>query len=158
MLKKSLADNEIPSDGRPSIPVQASFEGVVFAAIAAVDQVAQAVNSALKLGLAPGELFEEASKAIEASLPEFRAWREQPIGIDLRRIRTRMAHYSYRKVPAKGLIWEVETANEGFNGSRELSAYAEAAVSYSREMEKLLGSLEEVLARRTQAASPTSNS
>lgn len=147
VLEEQLAQNDFPLDGRPPISVQASFEGVVFAVIAAIDQVAQAVNSALKLGLSSGELFEGVTKEIEVRVPEFRSWRNDPMGLDLRRLRTRMAHYSYQKRSAK-LIWEVESANEAFVGSRELASYAKAAVAYAHTLESFLDSLTRGLSSR----------
>lgn len=52
-LKHALANCSPPHDGRPDIPVQAFFEGAVVAAVSAIDQIAQAANSALGWGWAP---------------------------------------------------------------------------------------------------------
>src|SRR4051812_34794980 len=78
-LKRRLAENAYPGDGRPPIPVQACFEGVVIASVAAIDQVAQAANSALGLGLSPGKLFEGAAKEISSRIPDFQRWRDDPL-------------------------------------------------------------------------------
>lgn len=59
-----------PFSERPQIPVQAHFEGVVVATGAAIDQVAQAANSAWKLGLKPSDLFNGTSLEIEKRIPD----------------------------------------------------------------------------------------
>jgi hypothetical protein len=144
-LDRALSQTYPGANGRPPIVVQAFFEGVVIAVIAAIDQVAQATNSALRLGLLPGNLFERAFQEIEALVPEFKAWRENPIGVDLRRVRTRMMHYSYMKSPSGQPSWKVESANDNYRGSRELSHYAKAAVEYADELRILSGKLENAL-------------
>ena len=75
-LRLALADCKAPHDGRPDIATQAFLEGVVVAAVSAIDQVAQAANSALRLGLSSGNLFAGASPEIESRVPEFKEWRE----------------------------------------------------------------------------------
>jgi len=133
-------------DGRPSIPIQAYFEGTIVATIAAIDQVAQAVNKALSLGLSSCNLFDGASSEIGRRVPAFNDWREQPIGIDLRKLRVRMVHYSYDKSSNGGAKWLVETANDHYAGARDLSAYADAAVAYGRELGVIADKLKESLA------------
>lgn len=132
-------------DWRPSIPVQASFEGIVVSVVSAIDQVAQAANSAWKIGAAPGELFQRASAAIEVQIPNFRLWREQPIGLDLRRLRTRMVHYSYDKSAAGGQAWHVEETGSGYSHSREIGSYSEAAIAYAHELARLADELDDLL-------------
>jgi hypothetical protein len=56
-----------------------------------------------------------------------------------------MVHYSYTKSAHGQPSWKVESANEKYEGSRELSDYAIAAVAYSKELEGLLGKLENAL-------------
>ena len=133
-LKTVLGQGCSTFTDRPNIPTQAFFEGTVVATVSAIDQVAQAVNSALNLGLAPGNLFAGASPEIESRVPAFKDWKIQPIGIDLRRLRTRMVHYSYIKSSNGDLEWQVETGSPNYTGARDLSAYAEAAVAYGREL------------------------
>lgn len=151
-LKHALDNCPPPHDGRPDIPTQAFFEGVVVASVSAIDQVAQAANSALGLGLGPGNLFEGASPEIEHRTPEFKAWREQPIGRDLRRLRVRMVHYSYGKSPTGEPSWQVEVADATYAGSRELLAYAQAAVAYAQELAAIAGRLQQSLAASNPAA------
>jgi hypothetical protein len=134
-----------PHDGRPDVPTQAFFEGLVVASIAAVDQVAQAANSALDLGLSGGNLFEGAAPQIESRVPEFRCWRTKPIGLDLRRLRVRMIHYSYEKSAAGDPSWQVEIANPAYTGSRDLLAYANAALEHFRELAVIARKLETAL-------------
>lgn len=143
-LDDFLKRGETPNDGRPPIAVQASFEGVVIAVVAAIDQVAQAVNSALGLRLPPADLFQGASREIEARVPEFKEWRENPLGIDLRRVRTRMMHYSYRKTAAAP-TWDVEVGTVDFKGLRDLSSYAKAAVTYAGALKALVEKVEKNL-------------
>jgi hypothetical protein len=120
----------------PSIPIQAQFEGVIVSVMAAVDQVAQALNSALALRLSPAKLVEGAFGHLQ-TIPQMDAWFTEPIGRDLRRIRVRMVHYSYAKTQ-QGLVWVVESADTDFKGSRELLAYAKSAVVYGSKPQSLL--------------------
>jgi hypothetical protein len=66
---KMLRDTAAGADGLPPIPVQAHFEAVVFSVIAAVDQVAQAVNSALTLRLDPATLVQVAFDRLSKGEP-----------------------------------------------------------------------------------------
>ena len=125
----------------PPIPVQAHFEGVLVSVIAAIDQVAQGVNSALDLGAQPSKRVKIAFEKIIRLLPKVRKWYDNPLGVDLRRIRTRIAHYSYKKTP-KESYWVVESASTHYKGNRELVAYSIAAVNYIECLEKLLPELE----------------
>jgi hypothetical protein len=154
-LHTALRDDHVDHGYRPSISVQAFFEGVITAVISAADQVAQTANSALKLGSGRGDgnLFDVASPEIEARVPRFKEWREQPIGVDLRRLRARMVHYSYKKSPAADLNWHVETTGSDYTGARDLYSYASAAVSYARELGGLADQLQESLAASGSAAS-----
>ncbi len=145
-LKLVLSQCYSPFTSPPPIPVQAFFEGTVVATVSAIDQVAQAANSALDLSLGSGDLFDGASPEIESRVPAFKGWREQPIGLDLRRLRTRMVHYSYTKSSNGDFTWQVETANSNYTGARDLSAYAEAAVAYGRELGVIADELKQSLA------------
>jgi len=151
-LNVALVNCRPPHDGRPEIPTQAFFEGAVVATVSAIDQVAQAANSALGLRLRAANLFDGASPEIEQRVPEFRAWREQPIGRDLRRLRTRMVHYSYGKSSSGNPSWQVEVADRNYTGSRELFAYAQAAASYAQELGAIASKLQQSLAVSNQAA------
>lgn len=154
-LHTALRDNHIDHGYRPSIAVQAFFEGVVTAVISATDQVAQTANSALNLGAGRGEknLFDVAFPEIEARVPGFKEWREQPIGLDLRRLRTRMVHYRYEKSPRADRNWHVESTGSDYTGARDLRSYASAAVAYARELDVLADQIQESLANAGSAAS-----
>lgn len=152
-LKIVLAQDRGSNTGRPDIPAQAFFEGAVVATVAAIDQVAQATNSALSLGLGPGDLFDGASSEIEKRVPEFKDWREHPIGRDLRRLRTRMVHYSYTKSSNGEPTWQVEVAYNNYTGPRDLSAYADAAIAYVRELGVIAEKLKESLTADSTSAS-----
>lgn len=117
----------------PPIPIQAYFEGVVLSVIAAIDQVAQAANYGFSLHLNSGNLVEKAFAALIVEIPGLQTWYNNTFGVDLRRIRTRMAHYSYEKTPL-ALVWVIESANSGYTGSRDLKSYAETALKYGIEL------------------------
>lgn len=154
-LHRALHDDHVDHGYRPSIAVQAFFEGVITAVISATDQVAQTANSALKLGAGSsnGNLFDVASPEIEARVPGFKAWREQPIGLDLRRLRTRMVHYSYKKSPNADRNWHVEATGSDYAGPRDLYSYVSAAATYARELGALADQLQESLAANDSTAS-----
>lgn len=152
-FKIVLGQYQGPFDSSPTIPIQAYFEGTIVATVSAIDQVAQAVNSALNLHLEPRNLFEGASREIESLVPTFKAWRDQPIGLDLRRLRTRIVHYSYVKSFNGDFKWHVETANHDYTGARDLSAYTEATVAYGRELAGIVAKLKELLETSNTTAS-----
>jgi hypothetical protein len=139
----------------PGIPVQAFFEGVITAVISAADQVAQAANSALKLraGHDGRSLFDVASPEIESRVPSFKHWKDQSIGVDLRRLRTRMVHYSYEKSPNTDRNWYVESTDSGYTGSRDLLSYASSAVTYAKELALLANQLQDSLSSCQPTAS-----
>jgi hypothetical protein len=110
--------------------------------MAAVDQIAQATNSARNLRLPPTELVEKAFNVLGDAVPAINSWYKERIGVDLRRIRTRAVHYSYVKNATKD-NWAVESAgNRDYGGSRELLAYASAAVDYGEQLGLLLRDIE----------------
>lgn len=61
---RQLLDSGQASSDSPPVPVQAHFEGVIVSLIAAVDQVAQAVNSARQLGLRQTDLVQKDVRAV----------------------------------------------------------------------------------------------
>lgn len=133
------------SDKQPPVPVQAHFEGVVVCVLAAIDQVAQAVNSACGLHLRTADLVERAFARASLEVPDVAKWFKDPIGRDLRRVRTRMVHYSYAKLPNLSQ-WLVEDAGTEYTGSREVLEYARAAVRYGHELRQLAIEIAAVLA------------
>jgi hypothetical protein len=129
-LAKAHREVEQPST-LPSTPIQAYFEGVVISSMAAVDQVALGVKKALGLRLPTDDLVSGAFAEVGKALPEVESWFNDPIGRDLRRIRTRIVHYSYSKSGGTGCRWVVEGADTQYEGSRELLDYAKAAATYA---------------------------
>jgi hypothetical protein len=115
--------------------------------MAAVDQVAQAVNSAWQLRLNSSNLVEKAFTTLAEHLPEIGDWFSEQIGRDLRRLRVRMVHYAYAKTP-QGPGWIVESAGTGFSGSRDLVAYANSAAEYGERLRRLLPRVEQEVAYR----------
>lgn len=154
-LHTALRNDHTDHGDRPSIAVQAFFEGVITAVISATDQVAQTANSALKLGAGRGRrsLFDVASPEIEARVPGFKEWRKQPIGVDLRRLRARMVHYSYVKSPSADRNWHVEPTGSDYTGARDLFTYASAAATYASELGVLADQLQESIATGDSATS-----
>ena len=144
-LREVVGDHTASSGSAPAIAVQAHFEGVVVAVMAAVDQVAQAVNSAWQLHLNSSNLVEKAFTTLAERLPEIGDWFREQIGLDLRRLRVRMVHYAYTKTPQES-HWIVESAGTGFSGSRALVAYATSAIEYGERLRSLLLRIEQELA------------
>ena len=126
LLRGQRHGTEVP------IPIQAHFEGAVVASIAAIDKVAQAVNSALKLRTRSSDTFEKAFTEIRHIEPVDKWYRNQ-FGRDLRRIRVRIAHYSYTK-DFTGVHFTVEDSQTNYNGPREILAYARASLEYSGQL------------------------
>jgi hypothetical protein len=146
-LQRVVADHSTSFKSAPSIPVQAHFEGVVVSIMAAVDQVAQAVNSAWQLRLHSADLVEKAFTALAEHLSEIDDWFREPIGRDLRRLRVRIVHYAYEKKPLReeGPYWSVESAGTEYSGSRELLSYAIGTVEYGRRLRELLPCIKQEL-------------
>ena len=92
-LVRALEEDAESIEPGPSIPVRVQFEGTIKSVVAAIDQVAQGVNSGLGLWLKPNKLFKGAFGAI-VEVPGVVAWVGKPIGRDLRIIRSRMVHYA----------------------------------------------------------------
>jgi hypothetical protein len=140
LLQGPRARTEVP------IPIQAHFEGALVASIASVDKVAQAVNSALKLGASPSKTFEKGFAEIRGIKP-VDEWYQNPFGRDLRRIRARIAHYSYTK-DFTGVHFFVEGADTSYEGPREILAYARSASEYTSQLCALIPSVISLLERR----------
>jgi hypothetical protein len=140
-LKKENTSTASGTPEAPSISVQAHFEGVIVSVEAAVDQVAQAVNEARRLGLKQDKLVDQCFASLADAIPQIGIWYKEPLGRDLRRIQARMIHYSYAKTP-QGPRWVVESAGTSFEGSRELVAYANTAVDYFERLKSLLPQVE----------------
>lgn len=143
-LLDGLQANEVPQDGMPGVPVQAHFEGLVVSVMAAVDQVAQAINSGLRMSLPPDQLVDAAFNEIGEAVPDLKRWYEESIGRDLRRIRTRMIHYSYLKLQGDS-GWTVEPVGIDYPGSRELKEYSAEAIRYGERLVATFDALQQRL-------------
>ena len=154
-LRTALGNDRTADGNRPGIAVQAFFEGAITAVVSATDQVAQTANSALKLGAGRDKrsLFDVASPEIEARVTGFKEWREQPIGVDLRRLRAKMVHYSYEKSPSADRHWHVQATGTEYTGARDLLAYASAATAYAHDLGVLADQLQKSLTAGNSAAS-----
>lgn len=144
LLEQELAGSKSASAATPSIPVQAHFEGAIVSVMAAVDQVAHAYVTGLGLKgnkVKEDKLFERAFTPLAEVLKDIDSWMKDPIGRDLRRIRTRIVHYSYGKTPV-GPCWVVETAGTDYHGSRELLKYASAAVEFGERLGAIIPQIE----------------
>ncbi len=146
-LREAVKDHSHDSNEAPSIPIQAHFEGVVVSIMAAMDKVVEAVISAWKLP--PVDQKDRVKNALEPlalRVPKLKDWLGEEIGRDLRRIRTRIVHYTYRKTPYEE-GWFVESAGTKFSGSRELIAYTKSAVEHGKCLQELLPRIKEEIAK-----------
>jgi hypothetical protein len=134
-LRRELSSPELQGDAVPPIPVQAHFEGVLVTLPSAENQLAEAAKIALGLDLPEGRVLKGGMQQLGRLVPEIRVWSGHEIVKDLRHIRNRIIHYCYLKDPeARDHRWRVESADTHFAGSRELLAYASAAVEHGRRL------------------------
>ena len=70
---------------------------------------------------------------LSKGIPHVAEWFNEPIGIDLRRLRTRMMHYAYTKTCGSP-GWVVEPTKSAFTGSRELNDYSASAADYATRL------------------------
>jgi hypothetical protein len=117
------------------VAVQAHFEGVLFAFVAAADQVAEAINLGMKLGLRrPNSNLKRVLEAMPPSPIQSRlsGWHDAPIAADVRDLRVRATHHHYAKTPSgpRTLVAQEPTRRKPYGGSRELVSYGEAAVTH----------------------------
>jgi hypothetical protein len=137
------------SEGRlePTIPVQAHLEGILFAFVAAADQVAEAINLGMKLNRGNPTL-QEALEAIPRSPIRSRLfrWHQAPIAADVRDLRRRAIHHHYAKNPSgPTLVVQEPTGARPYGGSRDLVSYGEAAVTHVRQLREELDGLKDCL-------------
>lgn len=147
-LQRELTSISRNQSSLPPIPIQAHCEGVIVSVIAAVDQVAKATKSALRLRLGEQDLVTGAFGSLAQTMPGVKSWFNEPIGHDLRRIRVRMIHHTYVKT-RQGYRWSIGSADTNFEGPRELLAYTESAVRYGERLRDLLPLIEDQIAKRT---------
>ena len=136
---EALLNGRSATGSEPSIEVQAHFEGLLFAAVAAEDQLAETINIGLKLELGHPSL----QKVLEAArgwdlAGNLNRWRQERIAADYREVRRLMTHHWSRKT-ARGPIIEVQEVARGeYPGDRELSSYARAVVAQLDRLGEIL--------------------
>lgn len=145
--KRSMDPAQAPD--QPPVAVQRNFESIIGSAVAAIDQVAQATNSALRLRAKPQELFDKAFGELSRSVPALGKWRDRRLGVDLRRIRVKAFHYHYGKRFSG--MWEVQDTGAGYLGNRELPEYSQAVVRYIEKLVSFLPQIEMALRAHIEA-------
>lgn len=130
-----------PAEGsQPSMPQQASFEGVITTFVAATEQVAGAIHVATGGSGSSHELTRMLERMQASPIrDELKQWNRHPIVRDVREIRNRSAHRYYSKAGT-----EVQKPPRGtaYTGSRGLVPYCSVAVSHLECLTPLLGQLQ----------------
>lgn len=129
------------------IPVQAHFEGVLYAFIAACDQVAEGINLGLGLGWGRS-YFDRAIRMVPTAAvrESLRHWNDAAITADVRAVRKLCTHHHYDKTPT-GNGWIVDVANvNAYAGSRELVMYCTATVEHLNLLGPLIDEIGQLLA------------
>ncbi|MDA8358845.1 MAG: hypothetical protein M0Z95_21690 [Actinomycetota bacterium] len=125
-----------------TVAVQAHFEGVLYALVAAWDKTEEGINLQFSLGLAQDDLHDALKEMPKSRLRSslFKLY-QSAIAADVRSIRRLAVHHSYKKTP-RGPQLEVELpTGKAYGGSRTLIVYANAAVSHLESLEPLLDQL-----------------
>jgi gamma-glutamylcyclotransferase (GGCT)/AIG2-like uncharacterized protein YtfP len=127
----------------PAISVQAHFEGILLAAAAVGDQLAELINLVLDL-----DLVNPVMDQVIPRLPKSRVrdrvvrWHNRPITADVRELRRLVAHHWSKKTPS-GPVIEVQRVLKGhYSGPRDLMLYAEAVVEHLNDLREMLPDLE----------------
>ena len=128
-----------PRGEQVPIAVQAHFEGILHAFIAAWDQVREAINIAFSLDLGRhGRAVEEMPESpLRTSLHD---WERVRIALDARDIRKRATHHHYVKTPG-ALRVEVQPPAlpvQPYGGPRDLVEYGKAVVDHATRLRLLL--------------------
>jgi hypothetical protein len=113
------------------VATQAHFEGVLYAFIAAGDQVAELLNLGFNLGLGHANLWGIIKVMPDSALRDrLSTWQETPIAVDARGLRRRATHHHYRKTPLGSRLEAQEIQGSPYQGSRILDEYAQAVVAH----------------------------
>mgnify|MGYP002335898875 CR=1 FL=1 len=136
---EKLLQGEAAMGSEPAIDVQAHFEGVLFAAVAAEDQLAEAINIGLALDLGHASLAKVLAAANRWEMTgELDRWRQRSVAADYREVRRLMTHHWSRKT-VKGPVIEVQEVMRGeHRGNRELGAYSRAVVEHFERLRAIL--------------------
>jgi hypothetical protein len=160
MLKACYPLTPDPVDPRsPDIKAQAYFEGVLYAYIAASDQLEGAIKTGYGVRFTREEhgdrqVFLEHAIA-KIPNPQLRDalnnWQGNPIRRDAKEVRNSATHSYYGKRRGAG-EWEVDNprrnrSGRGYTGDRGLAQYCHQVVEHARELAPLLDQLEADLDR-----------
>ena len=147
---KVLEETILTSDQIP-VAARANFEALLFAFVAACDQVAEALNIGLGLGLANPNLQDaiNATPALTAeTLSDLTGWFQEPIASDARRIRRRAAHHHYvKRIEEAGYFVDAPPDGTSYHGSRLLVDYARAVLGHFRKLAQLINDVRSELER-----------
>ena len=133
-LEEALTESSHPT------VVQAHFEGVLQATIAAADQLAEAISRRLALALDNANL-QMAAEAMPTSTVRkaLFKWIQRPIGADVRELRRRATHHYYWKTrggPRPSVQRPVDA--KPYGGPRDLVSYGQAVVAYAESLTQLI--------------------
>ncbi len=129
-----------------TIPVQAHFEGVLTAAVGASDQLAEALNIGLDLGVSQANLGRVLKLMSHSSLRErLEQWHQRPIAADYREVRRLVTHHWSVKTVEGPQIEVQPVPRRGYGGPRDLGSYTRAAVEHLAELEGLLPAVHETV-------------
>jgi hypothetical protein len=155
------------------IDVQAHFEGILYAYVAATDQIEEAVKylglsqrPRIRRGTPGWERFKLIVGALQDS-PVRSAllhWADDPFFADARWVRNQATHAHYEKrTPHRDMVaigdWEVQspsgaTAPPPFGGSRYLRDYGRVAHDHIMALRRLLPDLDRQLRSRSPGTAP----
>jgi hypothetical protein len=122
-----------------TIPIQAHFEGLLYAFVAATDKAGAAIDSLMRLDVGSTALAEMCSLKDQLS-----GSRSTPIATDVRKLRNLATHSYYKKVPdGSGLKVQELTGRDqsSYRGSRDLVEYGKAAVDHLHALTRILEQL-----------------
>lgn len=142
-LKDRIAGDFLIGE-RPPVEVQAHFEGVLFSAVAAADQLAEGINLAFELELSQPTIFESLDAMPRGWRPRKRLfkWVRDPIAGDYRAVRRLVTHHWSNKTP-RGPVIEIQRPLSGrYPGPRDLGSYCDAVLDHLEVLEELLVDLE----------------
>ncbi len=142
---ESLTPNELSiiENGLPLVKVQAHLEGLIYAFIAATDQLGEGLNLGLRLHLYQPNLqnaIEGMDKRKSQLRRDLQRWQENPLAKDVRELRRQATHHHYGKTQ-QGPQWLVDHLPKSrYSGSRDLDEYSKAVLEH---LEKLLTIIDE---------------
>jgi hypothetical protein len=144
LLRSALTEQ--PPGASATIPVQASFEGMLSAMVSAADQVAEGINIAYACNLDKPTLADVIHFLPQPLRRRFGKWHQKPVAADVRDIRRLIVHHHHAKTPdGPMLVVQEPSSARPYGGSREIGAYADAVVAHCLRFSELIDSLESLL-------------